>query len=84
MGSVTPSYLPYREVLPLLVLLHVIGDCLELPGLHVLTGDVQPASSLPALTRRHQLEVRTLVQALHICRSQEIQLVFQYFISNSI
>ena len=67
MGSVTPSYLPYREVLPLLVLLHVVGDCLELPGLHVLAGDVQAALPLPTLTWHHELELGALVQHLHFC-----------------
>ena len=56
----------YREVLPLLVLLHVVGDCPELPRLHVLAGDVQAALPLTTLTWHHELELRALVQHLYL------------------
>ena len=60
----------YREVLPLLVLLHVVGDCPELARLHVLAGDVQTTLPLAALTRHHELELRALVQHLYLCNCQ--------------
>ena len=55
-----------REVLLLLVLLHVLSHGLQLGGLHVLAGDVKATAPLPALAGRHQLELRALVHGLHV------------------